>query len=173
MNKKIKIRIANEDDAKLLADIGVKTFLETYSGKIDNRNLRLYTRNSFNKEKIKKEIRDMSSIFFIVFNKDVIVGYVKLNKSKNPKELKNAKAIEIERTYLLKKFRGKGIGRNLMKKCIMLAKKEGFKVIWAGIWEKNKLSIAVCKRFGFELFSSHIFKLGNLLQKDLLFKKKI
>ena len=52
--------------------------------------------------------------------------------------------------YVLKEFRGKGIGKMLLTELISLAQKEGYHTIVAGIDTENTASIAFHEAFGFK-----------------------
>ena len=42
--------------------------------------------------------------------------------------------------------------------------------VWLGVWEKNERAIAFYRKNGFVAFDTHIFKLGDDEQTDILMK---
>jgi ribosomal protein S18 acetylase RimI-like enzyme len=87
--------------------------------------------------------------------------------------LKDDKALEIERIYVLKDFYGKKVGQLLYEKAIELAKQVKSDYVWLGVWEENQRAISFYKKNGFEEFDKHIFKLGNDEQTDIMMKLQI
>jgi ribosomal protein S18 acetylase RimI-like enzyme len=95
---------------------------------------------------------------------------LKLNFAEAQTELKNNTSLEIERIYVLKEFHGQNMGQLLYNKALEIATKLSIKEIWLGVWEKNKRAISFYKKNGFIEFDTHIFKLGNDDQIDIMMK---
>jgi ribosomal protein S18 acetylase RimI-like enzyme len=95
---------------------------------------------------------------------------LKLNFGEAQTELKNNTSLEIERIYVLKEFHGQNMGQLLYYKALEIATKYRIKEIWLGVWEKNKRAISFYKKNGFIEFDTHIFKLGNDEQIDIMMK---
>ena len=171
-NKQVNIKIATVKDSGILAQIGSRTFFETYFNQNDKANIDSYIKKTFNKKRINSEIKNKSSIFLVVSSNDSVIGYIKLRSNKKPKGL-NKKAIEIERMYLVKEFIGRGIGKIIMKKCLNIARDKNYETLWLGVWKRNTSAINFYKKFGFQEFGFHKFKFGNKQHNDLLFKKEL
>lgn len=166
----IKIRIADTADVTLLTKLSSTTFFETFATQNDAANMTSYMAENFTEVKLFGELTDKKSIFLIVTADDEIAGYAKLRESANPEMLQQFNCLEIERIYALKKFIGQGIGKSLLERCIDIAKNMQKEIIWLGVWERNMHAIEFYKKFGFEIFGSHIFQLGNDEQTDYLMK---
>ena len=95
---------------------------------------------------------------------------MKLNFGDSQTELKDNKALEIERIYVSKEFHGKSIGQLLYDKVIEVAKQKNADYVWLGVWEDNPRAISFYKKNGFVEFDKHIFKLGNDEQIDIMMK---
>jgi ribosomal protein S18 acetylase RimI-like enzyme len=85
--------------------------------------------------------------------------------------LPNDQAVEIERIYVDRPFKGIGIGKIFISKALEIAFTLEAKYLWLGVWEHNESAIRFYEKNGFEEYSKHIFKLGDDDQTDLLFKK--
>ena len=131
----------------------------------------LYLSFAFNEETIRKEINDSNSKFLIAEINGEPVGYAHLKFSIPPKEIKGSKPMEIVRFYCRKQWIGKGIGSQLMQKCLDEAAKEKCDEVWLDVWEKNPRAIAFYKKWGFVEVGKQIFILGNDLQQDLVMTK--
>ncbi|WP_299820123.1 GNAT family N-acetyltransferase [uncultured Pontibacter sp.] len=166
----INITKATKDDINQLQKIGRQTFSETFSASNSEENMAKYLEDGFSLEKLTTELNDPGSEFyFALLNKDVI-GYLKLNFGQSQTELKENKALEIERIYVLKEFHGKKVGQLLYEKALEIAKQKNVDFVWLGVWEENPRAINFYKKNGFVEFDKHIFKLGDDEQTDIMMK---
>lgn len=160
-------------DLEELQNISKKTFEETFSVFNSRENMEIYLHKSFSKEKLNHELLDENSEFYFAsFNNDII-GYLKINFGFSQTELRDNKALEIERIYVLKAYQGKNIGQKLYEKAIEIAIQKNLDYIWLGVWEENEKAVAFYKKNGFIEFDKHIFYLGNDKQTDLMMRKNL
>jgi ribosomal protein S18 acetylase RimI-like enzyme len=173
--EEILIIKATEKDADLLLDISAQTFNQSLGSQRSGDTVSAYMSSAFSKEQLLDEIKDASSLFFMAYlaGSQKPVGYTKLRKGKSPKELQNIRAIEIHRIYVLEEMTGKKIGKALIERCLEIARHENYEVIWLGVGEQNHRAINFYKKWGFEKFGSHQFRLGTDEQKDYLMKKDL
>jgi ribosomal protein S18 acetylase RimI-like enzyme len=159
-------------DLKRLQEISRRTFYDSFASMNTAQNMAFHLANHFTDEKLTAEILTPDSKFFFANNKDVPVGYIKINQGSAQTVLPNAEAIEIERIYVDQAFKGAGIGRLLIGKAVELANTFYAKYLWLGVWEHNLPAIRFYEKNGFKQFSKHIFKLGDDEQTDLLLKRE-
>lgn len=119
------------------------------------------------------ELNDKNAEFYFATLDNNVIGYLKLNFGQSQTELKDDKAVEIERIYVIKEFHGKKVGQVLYEKAINIAKQKNADYIWLGVWEENPRTISFYKKNGFIEFDKHIFKLGDDEQTDIMMKLKI
>ncbi len=165
-----KITISDIDE---LQKIGRQTFYETFSESNTEENMKNYLESGFSVDKIKTDLSDENAEFYFAKIDKKIIGYLKLNFGQSQTELKDDKALEIERIYVLKEFQGKKVGQILYDKAIEIAKQKKADFVWLGVWEENPRAINFYKKNGFVEFDKHIFKLGNDEQTDIMMKLKI
>lgn len=161
------------DDLEKLLKIGRKTFEETFSESNSEENMKNYLEEGFSKEKLTTEINNKDSEFYFAILKDEVIGYLKVNFGESQTELKDSKALEIERIYVSKEFHGKSVGQILYDKAIEIAKQKGSEYVWLGVWEENPRAISFYKKNGFVEFDKHIFRLGDDEQTDIMMKMKL
>ncbi|HEY6144421.1 MAG TPA: GNAT family N-acetyltransferase [Flavobacterium sp.] len=161
------------DDLEKLQNIGRKTFEETFSESNSEENMRNYLEEGFSKEKLTAELKNKDSEFYFAILKDEVIGYLKVNFGESQTELKDSKALEIERIYVSKEFHGKSVGQILYDKAIEIAKQKGSEYVWLGVWEENPRAINFYKKNGFVEFDKHIFRLGDDEQTDIMMKMKL
>lgn len=169
----IEILEATINDIEVLQKIGRQTFSETFAASNSLENMTQYLETGFSTEKILAELENTNAVFYIAKNENEVVGYLKLNFGDAQTELKDSKALEIERIYVTKAFQGKNVGQLLYEKAIQVATEKSTEYVWLGVWEENLKAINFYKKNGFEAFDKHIFKLGDDEQTDIMMKLEV
>lgn len=169
----MKIRKVNIQDIEKLKEIGKLTFAETFASKNSEEDMLEYLDKAFSTEKLQAELTDKNAEFFFAELDDGVIGYLKVNYGQSQTEIRDAKALEIERIYVLKEFHGKKVGQRLYDKAIELAKAKSVAYVWLGVWEQNPRAIRFYEKNGFVAFDKHIFKLGKDEQTDIMMKLKL
>jgi len=167
------IRAISISDLPQLQKIGKTTFSETFTEHNTKEDLEKYLEESFSNEKLSSELNNPHSSFYFAEIENNVVGYLKINFGDSQTELKDNEALEIERIYVLQAFHGKKIGQALYEKAVQIANEKKVQYLWLGVWEKNNKAIQFYKKNGFVQFDTHIFKLGNDEQTDIMMKLKL
>ncbi len=168
------IRKATAEEAEIISEIGRKTFYETWKSVNTEEDLQLYMRKSFDLEKLKIELADLSTnIFLLAYVNDELAGYAKLRNDRTYPQLEGTRPLEMERIYVLKKFHDKKIGKALMDETINIAKEGKYEWLWLGVNQENYKAINFYERYGFEVFGKKKFILGTAVDEDFLMKVKI
>ena len=160
-------------DVEELQFISKQTFFETFAKENSENDMKRYLDENLSLDTLKKELLNTKSKFYILSLNQKTIGYLKLNFGEAQTELKNNTSLEIERIYVLKEFHGKNMGQLLHNKALEIATKHSIKEIWLGVWEKNKRAISFYKKNGFIEFDTHVFKLGNDEQIDIMMRLKL
>jgi ribosomal protein S18 acetylase RimI-like enzyme len=169
----IIIREVIYKDIYQLQKIGRETFFETFAECNTEENMRKYLEEGFSIEKLTSELNNHDSHFYFAEIDNNVIGYLKLNLGSSQTELKNNKALEIERIYVLKEFHGRRIGQLLYEKAIQTAMLASAEYVWLGVWEENPRAISFYKKNGFVEFDKHSFILGDDEQTDLMMKLEL
>lgn len=161
------------NDIAELQEIGRQTFYETFFSGNTEENMKKYLDEEFSIEKLTAELNDKYSEFYFAKLDNRVIAYLKLNLGQSQTELKDDKALEIERIYVLKEFHGKNVGQLLYNKAIQIARQKNVDYVWLGVWEENPRAINFYKKNGFVEFDKHVFKLGNDEQTDIMMRLKL
>ncbi|AZA57461.1 GNAT family N-acetyltransferase [Chryseobacterium shandongense] len=167
----IVLKKASAGDLETLQQIGKKTFYETFAKHNSEEEMQKYLSESFASEKLLKELNTPDSQFFIVWEEENPVGYLKINFGASQTELQDEASMEIERIYVKSSHHGKKVGQLLYDKALEIALQQQKKYIWLGVWEENKRAVSFYSKNGFTQFDKHIFRLGDEEQTDLMMKK--
>ncbi len=169
----IEIKKVTLTDIDELQKIGRQTFYETFGSGNTEVNMNKYLDEGFSASKLTAELSDKNSEFYFASLDKEVIGYLKLNFGQSQTELKDDKALEIERIYVLKDYHGKSVGQVLYERAIQVARQIETDYVWLGVWEENPRAINFYKKNGFVEFDKHIFKLGNDKQTDIMMKLKL
>lgn len=171
--KDINIQKVTINDINELQKIGRQTFYETFSGDNSEEDMRKYLDENFSSEKLTAELNNKDSEFYFAVLDNAVIGYLKLNFGASQTELKDNKALEIERIYVPKEYHGQKVGQLLYEKAIQVARQKEVKYVWLGVWEENFRALSFYKKNGFVEFDKHIFRLGNDEQTDIMMKLEL
>lgn len=166
----IEIKQVSTDELLLLQEIGRQTFFETFVADNSAENMEKYLEDGFSFEKLSAELADPNAQFYFARYESQVVGYLKLNTGSSQTELKDDRALEIERIYVSKAFHGKKVGQLLYEKAIQVARQANIAYVWLGVWEKNARAINFYTKNGFVEFDKHLFKLGDDEQTDIMMR---
>jgi len=173
---KINVRYATATDNALLAELGARTFHDTFVADNTPENMTAYLAASFSPEKQAAEGADPSSVFLIAEVEGVAVGFARLKEgqpSAGITGITGLHPIEIVRMYACKEWIGHGVGATLIKACLNEAGKRGCDTIWLDVWEHNQRARAFYRKWGFVEVGTQIFQLGDDLQNDLLMQRPV
>lgn len=165
------LKKASSQDLETMQLIGRETFYETFAKSNSETAINKYISANFGTERVKNELSNPGSVFYIATIGGETVGYLKLNTGNAQTENQGDAAIEIERIYVKAAFHGKQIGQLLYEKALEIAMTEHKSFIWLGVWEENQKAIRFYEKNGFIPFDKHVFMMGDEMQIDIMMKK--
>jgi hypothetical protein len=99
-----KIRKASPSDAELLEELDKRAFFDAFADQTAPEDMELYLNATFSLDKTAAQLNDSRSLFFICEQASTPAGYAYLYPTNTPRCLKDPKAIQLIRFYLLKKY---------------------------------------------------------------------
>ena len=169
----IKVEKCTEDHLVALQAISRQTFDETFRNSNDPQQLALYLERAYDLHKLRREMQHPHTIFYFIYFKEELAGYIKLNTLDAQSEPMGDETLEIERIYLKQSFQGKGLGKALYNIALEQAKTLKMRNIWLGVWEQNEQAISFYKKLGFVKSGEHTFYMGDEKQIDWIMIKEI
>ena len=166
----VSIRPLETADLRTLQKLSVETFVDTFIDSNTADDLASCMDLLYNTEKLASELAAKHSYFYFVEVEGQVAGYLKLNTRYEQTEGQRDDSLEIERLYILPRFKGLHLGSKLIKFALDLAKEKGKKRVWLGVWEHNEPAKAFYSRWGFKRFSQHTFPVGSDPQTDELWE---
>jgi diamine N-acetyltransferase len=167
------IRRGKAGDAALLAELGARTFSETFAPDNSAKDMAAYLASAFSRAQQTAELADATSLFLIAETDGVATGYAMLRSGNVLDSISGDKPIELVRLYVSQASLGSGVGAALMQACIDEAKQRGHKTLWLGVWERNARAQAFYRKWNFTEIGTHIFQLGDDPQTDILMQRAL
>ena len=161
------------DDVDTLRDFLFRVFQDAYDGLIAQPSIDAYMEKSFDANRIKAELSNPCSAFFLLSIDGVLAGCLKVNEASAQTDINDPQSLEIERIYLAKAFQNQGHGSILMNKAVEIANQQKLKYVWLGVWENNARALRFYKRNGFYKIGTHGFVMGEEQQTDYIMRKDL
>lgn len=166
----VSIRSVDASELRQLAQIGRRTFIDTFANGNRPQDFADYLDTAFSLNQLEREMGDANSSFYFAMIGDSVVGYLKLNTADAQTEEVQGETLEIERIYVDAQMQGKGVGKALFEFALDIARQIEAEAVWLGVWEHNTKALEFYTRQGFIPFGEHEFKIGQDVQLDKLLR---
>jgi GNAT superfamily N-acetyltransferase len=173
MTPSFTIRPAVLEDAEILADLGARTFRETFEEHCSPQDLDAFLANTYSEPRQRVELADPSRPAVVLEVDGVPSGFAQLRLGHREPCIRQARPVELQRIYVLRAHHGGGHGAALMQAALDMASAWSADLIWLGVWENNHKALAFYARFGFHEVGDHLFKLGRRTDRDLILARDL
>ena len=170
---KANVRYATVADNVLLAELGARTFYDTFAADNTPENMAAYLAASFGPEIQAAELSAPGSLFLIAEVDGTAVGYTRLREGQPSTCTLGGRPIEIVRLYARPEWLGQGVGAALMQASLDEAARRGCDSIWLDVWDHNLRARTFYSRWGFAEVGTQSFQLGAEMQNDLLMQRPV
>ena len=151
---------ATKSDAKLLADLGRQTFIESHGHSAPKEDIDNYVNKNYTGQVFSEELSAVENIYHILYYKGQPVGFTKIILNYPIEKIATKNITKLERIYLLKEFYHLKLGLELLNFNIELSKTNNQLGMWLYVWTENERAFNFYKRNGFEIIGSHNFKIS-------------
>lgn len=164
----LTLRIATPSDAALLAELGERTFRETFAADNRSEDMEAFLASHYSPALQERELRDSRCTFLIAEAEGTPAGFALLDEVTPEPGVPGSRPLHLSRLYVDSPFHGAGVGAALMRRCLDEARARGHDVLWLGVWERNFRARAFYARWGFAEVGETMFVLGSDPQRDLV-----
>jgi len=169
----IEVKIASYKEAKIVSDVAVKTFRESFGYLFDDAEIESFLRKTFACEKIESDLRENNNIFSLAYFNGAPVGYYKLKLFSGAVDQFDPDAVQIHKIYLLKEFQGRHIGGHLLRHLLSLPQLFNFNYLWLLVLDTNLRAISFYQKYGFVKTAKRPFQImGQEYQYDLMIRNR-
>ncbi|HYJ39836.1 MAG TPA: GNAT family N-acetyltransferase [Steroidobacteraceae bacterium] len=163
----MRIRRAVAADADALAEIGARTFFETFAADNTAADMRLFLESTWRPDLQRAEILDADLDTLLVCDATgAIAGFAQLREAHPPAGIAVSAPVELKRFYVDKAWHGRGLALTLMGASELAARARGARELWLGVWERNERAQAFYRKCGFRKVGTTVFVVGTDPQTD-------
>ena len=151
----MEIRIASENDFKIIQDIAHKTWPSTFGEILTNSQITYMLDLFYNLDSLKKQTEESKNVFLIISEKSNDLGFISYELN-----YKNYQKTKIHKIYLLPESQGKGAGKILIEKVKKIAESNQNQALILNVNKYNK-AISFYEKLGFKIVQSEKIDIGQ------------
>jgi ribosomal protein S18 acetylase RimI-like enzyme len=163
----LRVDDATPDDATLLAELGARTFYESFAADNDPEDMRRHLESQFAPAIQLAEIANPALDTLLL--RDAAgraIAFAQLRSGKITDGVPAHGSIELWRFYVDKSWHGRGVAHALMDAAKARGRRRGASTMWLGVWQRNARAQAFYRKHGFEKVGSQVFVVGSDPQTD-------
>ncbi|KAF9880063.1 major facilitator superfamily transporter [Colletotrichum karsti] len=171
----INIRPATLDDTQAIAELGCHVFSVTFGHSVEPHELKAFLDESYSLEAVAKDLSDPNKDTILATDLEGdILGFAMLTRGSTEPCVADLEAtVELQRIYLYPKAHGTGTAKALADRLEDMAREQGFKNIWLGVWEENFRARKAYEKWGYKRVGTHDFVVGSVVQTDDILTKQL
>jgi ribosomal protein S18 acetylase RimI-like enzyme len=167
----VAFRSATEADAAALAELGARSFTETFGHLYTPENLAAFLA-SHSEEKWRSELADPAFAVRIGEAQGMAVAYAKIGPPTLPFEPRG-RPVELRQFYVLKDWQGTGAAATLMQWVLEEAERRGGDELYLSVFIDNHRARRFYERYGFERVGRYAFMVGTHADEDIVMRKRL
>ena len=165
------IRRADAADAETLAELGARTFRETFAHLYDPLDLADFLAEAYSLERTRADLADPAKASWLVEDDGEPIGYALAGPCSLPHDDVRPACGELKRIYFVNDRQGGGLGGALFAEVMAWLLKDGPRDIWIGVWSENYGAQRFYQRHGFEKVGEYGFTVGRTIDREFILKR--
>lgn len=172
---KITVRKSVPSDAEAIAKLGRHVFTVTFGHSVTAEDLEDFLDGAYTPAAISAELSHKDKTTLVAVDESgAIKGFSTLTRNTVEPCVEHLEGrVELQRLYVDKTAHRQGIGSILMKSMESLAREEGYRHVFLGVWEENYHALKAYEKWGYRHVGAHDFVVGKEVQTDLIFAKAL
>lgn len=173
MTAAVSIRRATVADVAALAEIGARTFHDTFAA--DNRpeDMAAHLAAAFGVPQQTEELTNPDYVTLLAFVDDTLAAFAQVRRKEPPDCVEGPAPIELHRFYVDKAWHGRGVAAPLMAASVGAMRELGGRTVWLSVWEHNPRARAFYAKCGFQYTGTTEFWVGPDCQTDHVLARAI
>jgi ribosomal protein S18 acetylase RimI-like enzyme len=168
------IRRATVADAEALAEIGARTFYETFAADNTPEDMRLFLTSTWSPDLQRAEILDEGlDTLLACDSRGALAGFAQVRVAQPPAGIVVRAPVELKRFYVDKPWHGTGLARTLMEAAEQAARARAGREFWLGVFQRNERALAFYRKCGFRTVGTQVFVVGTDPQKDYVMLREL
>lgn len=172
---KLKARAALLSDAEAIAKLGGHVFADSFGHSVTPEDLQNFLTESYTPPAISAELSHQDKTTLVAIDDaGVIKGFATLARNSTESCVENLDdKVELQRLYVDVSAHRQGVGSLLVKSMEKIAKEEGFRNMWLGVWDENHKAMRAYEKWGYKVVGDHDFTIGSIVQTDFIMTKAL
>ncbi|MGB3721996.1 MAG: GNAT family N-acetyltransferase [Pacificimonas sp.] len=168
------IRPAAPDDAARLSLIGKSTFLESFADILPGQDILMHCMHQHSRDDYAARLRSAEDALWLAeLPKGAPIGYAALSPPDLPEVEVDDGDIELKRIYVLSRFHGSGVAKQLMDAAVKHARAATRKRLLLGVYGRNGRAIRFYQKHGFSVIGSRKFLVGANRYDDVIMARNL
>ncbi|MBV8682599.1 MAG: GNAT family N-acetyltransferase [Caulobacteraceae bacterium] len=167
----VTIKRADVCDVATLAQLGARTFADTFGHLYPEADLAAFLEENHRPEAVAALIADPRHAAWLAEKGGEAIGYVLVGPCGLPHPEVTDACGELKRIYLLKDRQGDGVGARLMETGLAWLESEGRRPIWIGVWSQNHGAQRLYARAGFAKVGEYEFPVGSIRDREFILRR--
>ena len=173
MTGTITIRRATVADAVALAEIGARTFHDTFA--VDNQpdDMAEHLATTFG---VAQQSAELASADYVTLLADVdgtLAAFAQVRRHDPPDCVEGRSPVELHRFYVDRPWHGQGVAARLMAATVEAIRALGGRTVWLSVWEHNPRARAFYAKCGFLQSGTADFWVGPDRQTDHILERAV
>ena len=167
----LHFRTATADDAAALAELGARSFTETFGHLYSPHDLKLFLANH-SQARWREELGNPGFAVRLAEESGRPVAYAKIGPPTLPFEPEGVPC-ELRQFYVLSAWQGRGASHELMEWVIAEARRRGADQLYLSVFIDNHRARRFYERYGFEKVGTYAFMVGTHADEDIVMRKQL
>lgn len=165
------IRRATAEDAETVANIGARTFADTFGHLYPPKDLAAFLGQSHSALAAAHDLADPRKAIWLAEADGQAIGYALAGPCTLPHPEVTPACGELKRLYLLKDRQGAGLGGRLFAEAMAWLQADGPRTVWIGVWSENHGAQRLYARQGFVKAGEYGFRVGGTTDLEFILKR--
>jgi ribosomal protein S18 acetylase RimI-like enzyme len=168
----VTIRRATAEDAAAMAELGARTFSDTFGHLYPPRDLQTFLAKNHTPDSWKHTLADPQRAIFVAENQSGRkIGFICVGACKLPVQDLETTAGEIQQLYVLAEFHNLRLGARLMEGGLEWLASQGRAPLYIGVWSENYGAQRFYGRYGFSKVGEYGFPVGETVDREFILKR--
>jgi len=165
------IRRATPDDAGTLADLGARTFVESFGHLYSPEDLQAFLDESHTEAAYAQSLGDPRYALWIAERDGKAIGYAQAGPCGLPHADVRPGDGELKRLYLTRDAQGSGVGAQLFEEALRWLERDGLRTLWISVWSENFGAQRFYARYGFDKAGEYDFIVGHQRDREFIYRR--
>jgi ribosomal protein S18 acetylase RimI-like enzyme len=154
MQDSVSIRLMRPADLETLVLICREAYSQNFHHHWEAGGLEEYLEEVFGRDILAQELHNTDIQYYVAFEGDSPIAFMKLHFQSNLPGLPSEKGIELDKLYILPAYKGLKTGHRLLNLAFRLAEAAEKEMFWLVVIDTNLDAIAFYQKYGFRILGA-------------------